>query len=372
MSDSKPYILLSNPLARIALLALLFIVSPVILAAPTGEPSKTGSSKSFRFPQDHLFHKGFRVEWCYFVGILQTDEGRELGYELSFFRAYAGPKVAVYPVHLAISDMKMEKHKISQTIERELGDVAGQNKGTLWSGDYRMDVLGPTQLRISAFPRTDAGFGLELELNSKTENILIHGKNGKSIKSRANPQFYSYYYSIPRMETKGTLYLEGQEYNVKSGTSWMDHEWSSPEGTEASFDLSSRDLSWDWICIQLEDGSDIMAFNFRNKSNPEPETFGTLRSPDGKVLTFEKEKELNFFPEGESWKSPNTGISYKLGWKLISDRFKLSISPRFEEQEFDARSSTGLAYWEGGIRVEGEIDGKKVKGSGYLELKPSR
>jgi predicted secreted hydrolase len=211
-----------------------------------------------------------------------------------------------------------------------------------------------------------------LELKSKSENIISHGKNGRSIKSRLNPQFYSYYYSIPRMLTTGTLYLEGKEYNVKSGTSWMDHEWSSPEGTEATFDLSSKDLAWDWICIQMEDGSDIMAFNFRNKSSPEPETFGTFRSSNGKIEYFEKENELFFRPENETWKSSDTSISYKLRWKLISDKFKLNISPKFERQEFDARPTTGLAYWEGGVKVEGEIDGKTVKGTGYLELKPSR
>ncbi len=357
---------------------LFFLILPFFESGSFATPQSISQnekpihSKSFRFPQDHLFHKGYRVEWCYFVGILDTDDGRELGYELSFFRAYVGPKIAVYPVHFAISDMKEGKHKKAQTLERELGDVAGQNKATLWSGDYRMDVIGPAQFRISAFPRTDAGFGLELELNSKTENIISHGTNGKSFKSRSNPQYYSYYYSIPRMTTTGTLYIDGKEFNVKSGTSWMDHEWSSPEGTEASFDLSSKDFSWDWICIQMEDGSDIMAFNFKNKSSQEAETFGTFRTSKGKTKYFEKENELLFRSENETWKSPGTGISYKLRWKLISDRFKLNISPKFEEQEFDARSTTGLAYWEGGIKVEGEIDGKIVKGTGYLELKPSR
>ncbi|TGK01551.1 carotenoid 1,2-hydratase [Leptospira langatensis] len=364
---------LSSVLPILFLSILFFAADQDRFAAdPAKVEHKDKAFKGFKFPQDHLFHKGYKVEWCYFIGILDTDQGKQLGYELSFFRAYLGSKVAVYPVHFAISDMSDETHKFTQTLERELGDVAGQNTTSLWSGDYRMEVTGPGSITISAFPRTEAGFGLELELSSKPKDVLVHGKNGKSFKSRTNPKFYSHYYSVPRMETKGSLYLEGKEYNVRSGTSWMDHEWSSPEGSEANFDLSSKDISWDWICIQMEDGSDIMAFNFRSKSSPVAETFGTYRGPDGKVILFEKENELSFQSEDKTWKSKVTNISYKLKWKLISDRFKLNISPKFEEQEFDARSSTGLAYWEGGVNVSGEIDGKTVKGIGYLELKPSR
>lgn len=375
-----PFQFLTNRVARpnrtsgilvLALFSSMFLITSGSGFAAPKTDLKESQGKSFKFPQDHFFHKGYRVEWCYFIGILDTEEGKELGYELSFFRAYLGPKVALYPVHFAISDLEDEKHKISQTIERELGGVAGQDKSNLWSGDYRMEVTGPADFRISAFPRTDSGFGLELELSTKPKNILIHGKNGKSLKSRKNPKFFSYYYSIPRLETKGSLYLEGKEYHVKSGTSWMDHEWSSPEGTEAAFDLSSKDISWDWICIQMEDGSDIMAFNFKNRSG-DVETFGTYRSPDGKVISLENENDLKFVPEDKTWKSDQTGNSYKLRWKLISERFNLNISPKFEEQEFDARSSTGLIYWEGAVKVGGDIDGKSVKGKGYLELKPFR
>src|SRR5437870_1716672 len=38
------------------------------------------------FPQDHLAHYDFRTEWWYFTGNLREKNGRELGYELTFFR----------------------------------------------------------------------------------------------------------------------------------------------------------------------------------------------------------------------------------------------------------------------------------------------
>ncbi|EQA35671.1 hydroxyneurosporene synthase CrtC [Leptospira inadai serovar Lyme str. 10] len=367
------------PRIRFSLLItiLLFTLSSNAEHAVAFGPNKTlqgraENGRQFRFPQDHFFHNGFRVEWCYFVGILNTETGKELGYELSFFRAFFGSKVSVYPVHFAISDMNEKIHKTAQGLERELGSLAGQDKRSIWSGDYRMEVLGPAEFRITAFPRQESGFGIELELKGKPEGILLHGNKGKSIKSRVHPEFYSYYYSIPRLETKGTLYLDGKEYVVTSGKSWMDHEWSSPEGTVNTNHLASKENAWDWICIQLDDGSDIMAFNFRSKSGEASETFGTVRNRDGKVRSLEKEGDLRFQPKSKIWKSPNTGIQYALEWTLESDQLSLEINPKFEDQEFDARETSGLIYWEGGISVKGLKDGKPVSGKGYLELKGGR
>ncbi|TGK21042.1 carotenoid 1,2-hydratase [Leptospira fluminis] len=333
---------------------------------------KTDHPRSFKFPQDHFFHTGYRVEWCYFVGILETDSG-PMGYELSFFRAYFGPKVTVYPVHFAISDMRNKIHKTAQVLERELGNLAGQDKRSIWSGDYRLEILGPASFRISAFPREEPGFGIELDLKGKTENILLHGNKGKSLKSRNRPGFYSYYYSIPRLETKGTMYLDGKEYAIQSGQTWMDHEWSSPENSpDSRSDLFSKENSWDWICIQLDDGSDVMAFNFRSGRGEPSETFGTIRNKEGDVLSLEKEGQLLFRAKPQSWTSSKTGIPYRLNWTIETETLKLEISPKFEDQEFDARQSSGLIYWEGGIDVKGWKDGKPVTGKGYLELKGSR
>jgi predicted secreted hydrolase len=44
---------------------------------------------------------------------------------------------------------------------------------------------------------------------------------------------------------------------------------------------------------------------------------------------------------------------------------ELAIEPLFDDQEHDARASTGTIYWEGAVRAL--RDGKPV-GLGYLEL----
>ncbi|PJZ71157.1 carotenoid 1,2-hydratase [Leptospira perolatii] len=343
-----------------------FLLFAIILIP--SETKSVNSRSQFQFPKDHLFHSGYKVEWCYFVGNLTSKSGKQLGYELSFFRAFVGSSVAVYPVHFAISDIANKKHYSAQALERELGNLAGVKENSLWSGDFRMDIRGPTELQLRAYPRNSPGLSLELNLSYEPGQILIHGNHGKSTKSRRFPEIYTYYYSIPRMKTNGKLVLEGQSHEIASGTSWMDHEWSAHEKESSSINLFANSNSWDWVCIQLEDGSDIMAFNFRSQLNAESETFGTFRQ-DKEQVHFEKEGELAFTRAGKKWTSSVSGRNYWTEWNLKSEKFDLRIQPKFEAQEFDARPTTGIIYWEGAISVEGEKEGKPVRGSGYLELR---
>jgi predicted secreted hydrolase len=43
----------------------------------------------------------------------------------------------------------------------------------------------------------------------------------------------------------------------------------------------------------------------------------------------------------------------------------LDLEPLMDDQELDARASTGTIYWEGAVRARA---GERVVGAGYLEL----
>ena len=43
----------------------------------------------------------------------------------------------------------------------------------------------------------------------------------------------------------------------------------------------------------------------------------------------------------------------------------LALEPLFDDQELDARASTGTVYWEGAVRV---VEAGREVGRGYLEL----
>lgn len=150
------------------------------------------------------------MEWCYFVGILQSSEGKKYGYELSFFKGIFGKNREAFPVHFAISDLENKKHKIAQTIERKLGGMAGYDSKQIFSGDFILKIEGKTKFHLIAKPKHSSGLSLDLFLSGKNSDLLLHGDQGKSIKSRKNPDLYSYYYSIPGLSTKGELTLDGK------------------------------------------------------------------------------------------------------------------------------------------------------------------
>ncbi|MEM7182450.1 MAG: lipocalin-like domain-containing protein [Spirochaetota bacterium] len=322
----------------------------------------------FSFPKDHSFHPEYKLEWCYFVGILQTKEGKRLGYELSFFRTHISAGSDLYPVHFAISDLQAKQHKIAQFSDREIGGMAGYTANAFWSGDYRVNIL-ENGFQIIAKPRQEQ-IALELQLSYPSEkDILLHGTNGYSQKSRKDPSIYSYYYSIPRLQTKGRLSINGKKYTVQSGITWMDHEWTSKG--QKTVHLRSSKSAWDWLCLNLQDGTDLMVFNFRRSPKAEAETFATLRYPDGRVKTFKKEKQVFLMPSKEYWQSSKSGIRYPLQWqiRIPTEELDLAVGAFFPEQEFDGRETTFLVYWEGAIQAKGKWKNKTVQGTGYLELK---
>jgi predicted secreted hydrolase len=62
--------------------------------------------------------------------------------------------------------------------------------------------------------------------------------------------------------------------------------------------------------------------------------------------------------------------------RLVLPGRTLQLEPLFDDQEIDARQSTGTVYWEGAVRVtegrrdgsEGAEGGGRRAGLGYLEL----
>lgn len=328
---------------------------------------------AIEFPKDHSFHKEYALEWCYFVGNLNSESGQELGYELSFFRAKVNGKEEVFPVHFAISDITNKKHYTAQTIERKIGNLAIYNDLLIRSGDFKIEILGESDFKITAIPRKET-ISLELQLTANKKEILLHGDKGYSLKSNKNKNFYSYYYSIPRLKTKGYLKIGERKLEVTSGTSWMDHEWSFPisdksKNPDSKKSLASEENSWDWICLNLDDGSDLMLFNFREKKNDSPETFGTLRMPNGETKHFQSANEIQLEAKENTWKSKETNKRYPMNWKIQSSELQLEIETRFPEQEFIGFTTTGNSYWEGAVTAKGILKGKPVAAKGYLELK---
>jgi predicted secreted hydrolase len=323
---------------------------------------------SFQFPEDHSFHKNFDLEWCYFIGNLESDDNEIFGYEISFFKAKISNKIEIFPVHFAISHISKNRYYQSQSLNRISTGLVEYNKNQIIVEDYKLKFLNDTTFLLEINPRKES-ISLNLELKiQKDFPILPQGRDGISKKSRIYPEVFSYYYSIPRLLSKGQIQIENKKFNV-SGLSWMDHEWSNGKDTKNQKGIESKSNSWEWVCIQLDEETDIVVFNYRHSPNDPKETFATLRKKATNPIYILDESNVKFEPTKDIWKSPKTKISYNLNWIIEVDDYKLQLSPRMKTQEFNALNSTGNIYWEGSVEINGLYKDKPVKGLGYLEVK---
>lgn len=113
------------------LIALLFaLVATGSLAADAQLPAypEVKPGVALDFPRDHGAHPAFRTEWWYITGLLDTPDGKVLGFQVTFFRtrpaidqrnpsAFA-PKQILF-AHAALSDAAVGHLLHDQRVARE-------------------------------------------------------------------------------------------------------------------------------------------------------------------------------------------------------------------------------------------------------------
>jgi predicted secreted hydrolase len=179
----------------------------------------------------------------------------------------------------------------------------------------------------------------------------LQGNQGLSQKS-AGVGNASYYYSLSRMASTGTITIKGQPFAVK-GSSWLDREWSTSG-------LSGQQSGWDWFSLQLADGRELMLYQLRLKQGGmDPYSAGSLIDRQGQVMPLQY-SDFQITPQGQ-WKSPTTGTVYPSGWAVAipSQGLNLTVKPYQPNQELPLT----FAYWEGAVQVTGSATGQ-----GYVEL----
>jgi predicted secreted hydrolase len=197
-------------------------------------------------------------------------------------------------------------------------------------------------------------FSLALRLQ-QTQPVLLQGDAGLSRKG-PQPEQASYYYSEPQLETSGTLALQGRRYDV-AGRAWLDHEWS-----EEVLDPSA--VGWDWIGMNLDDGSALTAFRLRRQDGSTLWDGGSFRARGGTPYIFSR-GEVLFSPQ-RRWTSPLSRAVYPIEWMIRTPADFYTVTAAIDNQELDSRASTGSIYWEGLARLR-DSNGRAV-GNGYLEM----
>ncbi|MCZ2156016.1 MAG: hypothetical protein LC114_19310 [Bryobacterales bacterium] len=349
-------------------LAFLLLLALFGCALPGAEWKLALPGYHYSFPRDFFDHPEYRTEWWYFTGNLTAADGRAFGYELTFFRhgrrTRPEPSTGVWDTgeiflaHLALSDIRTGKFRHSERLNRAGPGLAGVNRetGRIWNGNWSAELKGERDWALQA---VDEDFRLSLKLHSEKAPV-IHGENGVHQKASGAGKA-SHYVSLTRLATSGLLELNGEHFTV-TGSSWMDHEFFTDS-------MSDSQIGWDWFSIQLSDNTELMLYRLRRRDGTiDSHSGGTYIAANGTPATL-KLSDVTFQTVGV-WKSPETGGTYPIAWRIAIPRLKLTLNARsrMEAQELTSKRKIGPSYWEGAMAFSGERDGHPITGVGYLEL----
>ena len=348
-----------SKLSLIQVFSVFSVIASVVSGFPAFGFDPVVPGHKLEFPRDAGAHPGHRIEWWYVTGHLESPKG-PVGFQVTFFRvrnpeadgnpSRFSPKQLLF-AHAALADPAEGRLLHAQRSARALEGLVEARNGVMgvriddWSlvtegGGYRT--------RIAA---TDFTFDLAL---SPTQPPMLQGEGGFSRKGASGPHA-SYYYSEPQLRVTGSVSSRGKVREVQ-GVAWLDHEWSS--------ELLAEDAAgWDWLGANLDDGGALMAFRIRGKDGATLWANAALRARGGPATSLGADA-VSFAPRRE-WKSPRTGVSYPVAMEVRVGSQTWTVDPLMDDQELDARASTGTLYWEGAVRVQSSGG---ARGRGYLEL----
>ncbi len=332
---------------------------PALLHAPA---ALALPPRALAFPRDHGAHPELRTEWWYITGQAQSG-GRDFGFQVTFFRTRVDGTQAMASrfaakqlvfAHAALTDVQGKKLWHDQRIARAGFDVAtaAEDDARIKLRDWSLERVadGSFLARLRA-----ADFALDL-VCKPTQPVLLQGDKGLSRKGPEAGQA-SYYYSQPQLAVSGRIELRGQRLDTTAGKAWMDHEWSDDL-------LHQEAMGWDWIGMNLDDGSALTAFQLRRADGTPLWDGGSFRAGNG--ATYIAGKGETQFAARRHWTSPLSGAKYPVEWLVRTPADFYTVRAVLDNQELDSRASTGAIYWEG---LSDLIDGNGRRvGRGYLEM----
>jgi predicted secreted hydrolase len=360
--------------------ALLLALTPWLATRGVHAQSPAGATDALlQFPPDFGAHREYRTEWWYVTGELREAAptgavkaaARSWGFQVTFFRAATGltaktksrfEATELIFAHAALTDLAQGRLRHDQRIARSGFGIAAAQVGDTdvllrdWQMTRAPQPAGAERSRYSARVASDsAGFRFELQFDA-TQPVLLQGDAGVSRKGPLAQQT-SRYYSEPQLAVQGTLTLDGRPIAVQ-GRAWLDHEWSDAY-------LDANAVGWDWIGMNLDDGSALMAFRMRRADGSSLYAGGSFRrAGDTEARSFGPD-EVQFAP-GRVWTSAASRARYPVQWTIDTPAGRFGVNALLDDQELDSRGSTGSIYWEG-LSDLLDAAGRRV-GRGYLEM----
>lgn len=324
---------------------------------------------AIEFPRDLGAHEQYQTEWWYYTGNLETENGREFGYQFTIFRRALTPQSPitdtlseesewrsnqVYFAHFTLSDIETETFYEAEKFSRDGVALAGATAVPyrVWIENWSAEEIAPDVVRLTAHTEEMA---LDIELSQSREPVL----QGEAGLSQKGPEVgnASYYYSFVQQPTTGQITLGGEQFQV-NGVSWKDHEYSTSA-------LSGEAVGWDWFSIQLDDGTAVMLGQLRlADGSRSPFSAGMFVSAEGETRPLTaNDFEITVT---DTWTSDTSGAEYPAGWNIDipSENLALTAVPLMPNQELNLST----VYWEGAVAYEGTLNDEPINGRGYVEL----
>lgn len=319
----------------------------------------------WQFPQDFGAHPDFQTEWWYYTGNLATEDGRRFGFQFTIFRRAITPQQSdsdsawrtnqMYLAHFTVSDIADERFLHAQRLSRGGAGLAGATvdpRYRVWLEDWEIIAQNDeaTLVRIHAEAED---FAIDLTLE-QVKPPALHGDGGLSPKSD-EPGNASYYYTLSRLLTEGTITIGEQQYAV-SGNTWKDHEFSTSA-------LGANAQGWDWFGLIFDNNTELMVGQIRLVDAGVEPAFGGLYIHEDGSTEYLSSEQISITPT-DTWVSPHTDAEYPSGWDIVIQTEQGEIAfhaePLMRDQEL---ADTDPSYWEGAVRITGD-----VTGYGYAEL----
>jgi predicted secreted hydrolase len=340
----------SRTLRAAALAAAAFAV--VIPEASSAVADKDGTAAASRsavttasglptfvhLPADQAAHPSATQEWWYTVGHV-SSRGHEYGYEVQL--------VSAGVAQLAIDDVTAGKYYSQQVVYKP-----GQFSVSTTKLDVRLpDATLSGPMNAMHLTATLPQGRLDLKLNAKGPALYDNGTGLFPFLKGS-----SYYYSLPNLQTSGTLTI-GRKTSKVTGQSWLDRQWGTWDWTQLH--------KWTWMAIQLRNGESINLWDLFSTQGEQH--WATVLHRDGSeslASVSPVAKHATHFAT-----SPTTGQRYAGKWTVeipsLKTRLTVTATPTLQEIQAKAPFSPGIN--EAASTVTGVYQGNRTTGQAFVE-----
>ncbi len=340
------------------ILTVLFFVPNFIFSQSWKKYPYSPSGSQISFPADEGRHHKESVEWWYTSGHLTGETtGKHYSYMLSYFY-YPVASVEGFRI-LNISDddkgifyddTQLLSYDSLATDKLDIKAVKLDGSKELWRNKYKGTNILPFEYVIDA----ETGYvALNMEYKVNKRPLLI-GKDGYLKLGYDN---YTYYYSLTGVEVTGTIKFNNKTEKVR-GTSWIERQYGNLNPVNG--------VEYEWFSIQLSNQMDLNLWNIFTPEGkiPEDKRFKVMavykNDKEQYTISDFKIERLKYGYTQDKQKC------YAQEWRLTSkiNHVDLIISTLHSGSE--VRSP--FRFYEGSTQITGTVNGKKVKGVGFVEL----